>query len=718
MSLLRLICNFILLGSAALPGLAFAQATSTVTQTSTPAAPVGIIGLDDLDDLPDELPEESSDRPKVAGVSEVIDEVVVTGSRVKKKLKDTTVTTELLNRREIRDSGAEDLNELLEEHQGVEIERSTRGSGVRLMGLDPEHTLVLIDGERVTGRVGGSIDLTRYNLENVEQVEIVKGAGSAIYGSEAVGGVINIITKEAKAPLEAQVKSSYGTFDTLDVTGNAGGRVGILSTSFSGGYHRSDGFTITDCSKVFTRPCDPEVGNIQTLGSAYESWNLTNTTNLRLTPKADLKARFTYAFLDQNAMDQNGPTERSVSLRRQTQETWDASLSPNVQLENGRFKGHVKLSRYDFDIDQQAESSHDRLYQTVGHVLLQVDQLVLDRHLISVGLEGILEQQGGTTESRGGKGDFLDGGDQERQRAAAYVQDEWSPVEDPFLLSIVPSVRVDVDSQFGSVLTPRFALRYDPIKQLALRLSYGLGFRAPTFEELYLSFQNPASGYFIDGNPDLKPERSQAFNATATLEPLRWISLTGTFYYINLENLIQTERQDEQVGGLNRFQANNVESARSTGAESQIELRFDYLSLAVGYVFNATKDRSLDRPLEGRARHKGTVRATFRHPGWGLRAMLRSQIYGERPFFRDLDGDGEEDRLPLDPYATIDFRAEFAPFQPFDLDDSFLDNLAFFAGFENLLNAGDAEFTPIRPRSFYGGVFARYALEPAPGGAR
>jgi outer membrane receptor for ferrienterochelin and colicins len=620
------------------------------------------------------------------------EELVITGSRVKEKLLDTTVTTELINQREILDSGAANLTELLEEQPGVELERLTRGTGVRLMGLDPEHVLILVDGDRVTGRVGGGVDPTRFLLDSVEQVEIVKGAGSAIYGSEAIGGVINIITRRPQKPLELAVSGTYGMFNTVDASGTAGGRLGPVSTLFSGGFHRSDGFTLKK----------EEGENLQTTGPRFDGWDVSNTTILDLSDDATLRVRGDYSALKQQAEDQFGLTR--TSRREQIQSTYSALLSPEIRFgDDGFFKSALSFSHFDFDIEQETGSTRDKLFQTIGQLTVQVDDEVLENHMVSVGLEGILERQGGThTTEDEGTSDFFEGGTKDRQRAAIFVQDDWTPIDDDFLISVVPSIRVDIDSQFGSVATPRFAIRYDPLEEIALRMSYGLGFRAPTFEELYLDFINPGSNYLVLGNEGLKPERSQAFNLTGTVRPWEWISATGTFYYINLDNLIDTQNVGRSEEGLTEFQYLNVESARSTGVEGTVEFfPIKQLAMSFGYVFNATRDRATDRPLDGRARHKGTVRISFRSDEWGLYAMLRSQIYGTRIFFRDEDGDGITDRNPRRPYATIDFRVEKTLFDWFGL----------FAGFENLLDEGDPEFTPITPRSFYGGISARYELD-------
>lgn len=692
------------------PAQLFAQATSTTSES---------LDLEDMDELLEMDPPEKK-KPKSSD-EEMVDEIVVTGSRTRKKLKDVTVSTELINKKEMRESGAENLTEVLEEHPGVELERSTRGVGIRLMGLNPEHTLILVDGLRVTGRLGGSIDPTRFNLENLEQIEIVKGAGSAIYGSEAIGGVVNVITAMPKKPFESTARAVFGMFNTLDATGAVGAVWKDLSTRFSGGYHRSDGYCITKYEndpatgerrvKIITdstgRPINrsvPACGvessseDIRNVGAGFESYNIVNTSQWEPSKRFKVRSRFDYRLLDQSADDIGAGN--ALIERNQRTEVISASLNPTITFAGG---GQLRLAagyeRFRLQIAQDAvggtqQDDFQDIRQEVGQVNLQVDQLLGQSHLFSLGLEGLFEAQ---------SGDLINGS-RNRQRAAMFVQDEWTMTEDPFLFQLVPSMRLDIDSQFGSAVTPRVAMRFDPIKQVIMRVSYGLGFRAPTFEELNLSFLNPGSGYFVEGNLDLVPERSQAFNFSGEIQPWKWLTASATFFYINLDNLIDTQRGDQPVMGLSRFRYVNVESARSTGVETTLTVRpyLKGLTVDLGYVYNPTRDRNLDRQLQGRATHKGTARAIYRNKAWGLAAMVRSSFFGERPFFADFAGDGVEDVAP--PYVTLDMRVEKRFF-----DQKF----SVFVGAENLFNAGDPDLLPITPRSVYGGISGRYDFDPS-----
>lgn len=125
---------------------------------------------------------------------------VVTASRSPERLEDSAVATEVITRSDILASGARDASELLAAHPGLQVVQTFAGATVQLQGLSPEYVLVLVDGERVAGRVAGSVDLSRLSTEDIEQVEVVKGPSSVLYGSDAVAGVVNLITRRARRP--------------------------------------------------------------------------------------------------------------------------------------------------------------------------------------------------------------------------------------------------------------------------------------------------------------------------------------------------------------------------------------------------------------------------------------------------------------------------------------------------------------------------------------
>ncbi len=614
-----------------------------------------------------------------ASDSEAIDslEVVITGSRTEKKRAETTVVTEVIRRQEIVDSGAENLTEMLEEHPGVQLERAPGGTTtLKLQGLNPEQVLVLVDGERVTGRIRGGTDLNRFNLENVERIEIVKGASSALYGSDAMGGVINIIPRKSREPLSADARLTYGSFGTLDGIGSFGFRSGPISSFFSGGYHRSDGF-------------DLNTNDPATNGAAYSEYNIANLSVWEADADTKFRVRGDYRLQDLEAVDFVAP--RAVIDRNERIETYSISAGPEIQFENGsRLKTSIYHSffRQQYVRDQRGGSEYDDVQdnrQRTSQLTVQYDRLWFDDHFVTMGFDGIVEVQ---------EVDFIQNGRGTRKRAAGYVQDDWPILKDEVRLTVVPGLRFDHDSQFGSRPSPKIAVRFDPLKTLALRFSYGWGFRAPSFEELYLSFVNAGSGYRIDGNPELTAETSHGVNASIEWSPLSIVSGYLGFYHNEVTNLINTLRTPAvSAEGLSLLTYGNVADARTTGIEAYVTLRFlEQFTFDVGYDLTDTEDRALDRPLQGRSKHRFSGKLSWFKADWGTRAMARAQWSSAAPLFADYTFDGVDDATPA--FTTLDLKVQ----------QTLFNHLTLFVGAENLLDAQDAVLLPLYPRSFFAGI--------------
>lgn len=181
-------------------------------------------------EAPDEAPEEASEV------------VVVTGTRTERALSDSVVTTDVVTQEQVLESGASDASEVLESIPGVVVTRSFRGAGVQMQGLDSQYVLILINGQRMIGRRDGVLDLSRIPAERIERIEIVKGAASALYGSDAIAGVINIITREPEHGLSSQTVASFGSRNTLDASETLGQRNDTFSTVVDLGWHMTDGY--------------------------------------------------------------------------------------------------------------------------------------------------------------------------------------------------------------------------------------------------------------------------------------------------------------------------------------------------------------------------------------------------------------------------------------------------------------------------------------------
>ena len=605
-----------------------------------------------------------------------LDVVVVTGSKMEEKLSDAVAQVEVITRAQIEATPAENAADLLEEQHGVQITRSFRGAGVRLQGFDNKHVLILIDGERQIGRIDGVIDLTRIPADLIEQVEIVKGPSSSLYGSDAMGGVINIITRrdDTQEPRYA-LRGIYGSRSSIDINGDTSAHLGNWSSRLLLSFNRQDAY-------------DWDPSDIATSGSAYDRFTANYKTSLRLSTKAKIAGRAEYTYIDLQGIDSTNP--KLVFDRRNLRETALISIKPSVQFNprsslNG-FISH-QIFRDQFVLDQRGSTTRDKdedTHEGLSQAGISYNN-TLGYHIINVGGE-VLHQR--LTADR------LSRDERSRWRGALYVQDEWLLLTD-LPLSVVSGLRLDADSQFGQFTSPKLALRFDPHPALITRLSYGMGYRAPVFKELYLFFENPSVGYVVEGNPDLKPETSQSLNLglEASLFPLVRLTLNG--FYHRVDQLIAANLGETDETGTRRYRYDNIDEVRHGGIETGALLLLPLnLGLSVGYMLTSSRDLKQNRQLTGRALHQGTAELKYHNKALSTLASVSVMWSASRPFYADLDGDTVEETLRADPYATVDLRFK----------QGIGENLNFFINIENVLNEGDHQFLAIQPFTISGGL--------------
>ncbi len=597
---------------------------------------------------------------------------VVTGGRLPQQLKDTTVAVEVISRRQIQESGARDVAEILQARPGIEVLPNVGGAGVRMQGLGPEYNLVMIDGQRVSGRVNGGVDLRRISMENIEQIEIVKGPSSVLWGSDALGGTINIITRNAQKPIGGSASVSYGTLNQVSATaaGEASGeKWGVV---VSGGYERRDAY-------------DYDKSTVATSGSSFDqaqgAIKATFGGHGKDEPKLDVRLDYTRRV--QYGVDQGG--ENLVQDRATRDNILQGRLGARIPVGNGEVQVSAAASWFDrrFILDQRGGTTLDSVEDTkdtVAQVDGQVSQTFFGTHTLLAGGQVLLEMF---------ESPRIERGYGQRLRGAGFIQDGWAP-KAPVPVSIAGGVRVDYDSLFGAAATPRLAVRLDPASDVAVRFSTGLGFRAPAFQELYIDFENPSVGYEIVANPGLQPEKSWGTNASVQWSPSRWLFSVGLFFnelwdMINISEIDSpTERQ--------RFQYVNYNRVRSWGAELSAGVTIiEPLALEAGYTFTDARDLGSGLPVENQAMHRGFGQARFRMKSWGLTATLRASVTGPRPFLQD---DGSVQYAA--PFGILDARVA----------KTFGKHIEVFAAGMNLGAAGGGDL-PIPPLSAFLGVTVR-----------
>lgn len=615
---------------------------------------------------------EASGAVEAAAESSGADEtIIVYGERQRGRLVDAPVATEVIDRTAIERAGARTVADVLETRAGVTVERTFAGAGVSLLGLDPRYTLVLVDGERVVGQIDGAFDVDRLPVEQIERIEIIRGAASAAYGADGIGGVVNIITRRPARALDGSARLSGGSDLGGGVHADVGGPLGPVRLRVSGGFDRLPSYDLD--------PGDPATSGStdqRARGRLRAAWDASR--DLRLNASADYELR-SREGIDSSAV--------AVFDRRQSTEAGGGSLGANWSGRDGS-AGSARLRvdglRDQYLLDQRGASAEDD-YEDTRLTRVGLDArhaLLLGWHRLTVGVDGEIEHAE-TPRIADGEGQVL--------RAAVFAEDEWTALDgEPVYLALVGGARLDVDGDGNAVASPRLSLRIDPHETVAVRASGGLGFRPPTVKERFLRFENPAVGYIVDGNPDVEPERAYTLQAGVTWRPLAGVELHVEGARASIDDLI-TFSAGEQDGDRTLYRYVNVDEALTHTLESGVRWSGDGLRAGVAHRFTEARDVAADRPLEGRPRHQIQAEIGARHRPSGLGVDLNAMLAGERPYYEG------EDTVTGDPYIDLDARAEWVAGEAITL----------YALGENLLDAGDALYLPLRPRRFSLGIIGR-----------
>jgi len=630
--------------------------------------------------------------------------VVISAQRSESRLADSVVQVEVITKEQIREKGARTVTEALNNETGFFIQRNFAGDNLQMQGLDSQYLLILRDGERLNGRINGQYDTGRLRVENIERIEIVRGSASAIYGSDAISGVVNIVTARPKKPL-VDAKLQGGNLGAADATASAVVPFGDFLVRGSGAYRTQQPYRYDEKS-------------VATLGRGINEYGFDSgaewdfTKNWKLALQGDYSRRRLWGIdapLSGGVFDRTNLTETAQgSFRLHTTASANAANasqageSVSVARDDNKLENELKADRgkADFKIngsytlfrdqllyDQRNDTALDNYENTRENTYtlhVQAATPVLSLGRLTVGSEGIFEN----LQSPRIRPDTT-----YRHRIAGYSQFD-SRLTDALIVS--PGIRVDRDSQFGDYVSPRLGLKWGS-EDFIVRASAGVGYRSPSFRELYLYFDNPSAGYTVQGNSTLQPENSRSANLGFEWFATKRISVDSNVYFNDLTNLIQTATAGA-VGGITQYQYRNVASAYTAGADNRVVFYMSrYLRATLGYSYTLAHDRANDRSLEGRARHRGNAGFLLRYHG--LTARVQFSLIDKRPYYMDISGEApSKNPIWSAPYATVDVNAEYA----------LLSGLSIFAGGENLNSAGDATYLPLPPLRVYGG--ARYTF--------
>lgn len=590
-------------------------------------------------------------------LSLMLEEVVVTGTGTEHYLKDAPVQTEVITRRALEQFQARSMEELLAGlSPSLTFHDGSMGSHIQLNGLNNDYILILIDGKRMNGDVGGQNDLNLLNPANIERIEIVKGAASSLYGSDAIAGVINIITKKHHDKTEFTSTSRVGAYGDVRESASLGLTIGQVKSMTGVNFHHTDGWRNTDLqwNQQQLKPGSTmKTVNRSTNYTLTESldWNVND--RLSLTASGSCYERWVvrphgpWSYLPNDFYYRNYGFAAGGKYRLGGRNYLTADLSYDRY---GYFYDYKlqEVTDYFKDGDRITYFPGQRIKQSVQRQVLGQTKGVFyigDRHLLNTGFEYLYNH----LESP----HHIDGDRASVYTLAAYAQEEWTAADDVVLTA---GARGTVHKETGFNLSPKIAVLYNK-GDFRLRASYALGYKSPTVKELYYNYTATLGGGSLTayhGNKDLKAQTSQYASVGAEYAG-RKFQASVTAYANFLRNMIELVEinltAEEKLDEIEKSKMYlNLTQARIWG----VDFTFNYqpvqtLTVSGGYSFSDPRAQYPDQgadymkyiPIDATSQHNATLNASWHHT-WS-RYRLGLAVYGRyqsvRRYVEDNDAD-------------------------------------------------------------------------------
>jgi outer membrane receptor for ferrienterochelin and colicins len=548
----------------------------------------------------------------LAGAKETVaaDKIVVTATKTETSVADVPASVEIVTQEDIRRMEGATVTDVLKYSTGINFSSNMARTTPSIRGMNGRHTLLLIDGKRMAGPLGKFNETDRMTLENVERIEIIRGPMSTLYGSEAMGGVINVITKKPRA-ISAVAGMKYGAYDrdsdfseayfNLSLGGEKMGRFGL---NLSG--QVMDGNALMNSEEVSLTP-DKALRSV----NGKLSYQFTDA----------LSSTLTLGYTDDEVKNQLFSTYLRSSDN--SCERFDSSLE--FQYKTPGLTAILRGYHSDYDKEYESRYLEDYLSRKTLHsagelkdfdsgerkttvVEGQVSKVLGESHLVSMGGEWRREfhhsarmdtGEGNFTLTR--EGVTVKGSESEPDNHALYLQDEWS-IGDKLL--IISGLRYDDPEEFDSEISPKLGVTWFLRPNMRLKLNYGHSYVAPSAPQLYKDWYGMGGKYHIIGNKDLKPEVSDSYEIALEGEKGRFNGRIA-YFYNDVTDLIDSVYSHDEGPKTKAYIYQNIGKAEIQGVELEAGFRItDDLTFKAAYSYLDAMDKDTDERLEQRAKNK------------------------------------------------------------------------------------------------------------------
>ena len=598
-----------------------------------------------------------------------LDTMVVTATRTAMTVKETPSTVEIVDSKKLEQTQAKTLHDALKGALGVNVFNDFQGrSNVSIRGSESRHVLIMVDGKRLGGEAAynsaNAWDVDRIRMEDVERVEIIRGPAGAMYGSDAMGGVINVITKTPDKTT-ADINYEYGWYEDGKGAGYKGnlylqGAEGNYSYKINAGLNKN-------------RPYLDPKGS----GDSMNFYGKQQPLSLNVGYKFDNGNELSVDFSKIKEENQKSTTSRTDMMpgkvwQDKVQTIWNNNKRTDYAItyqgsddkQDWMFRAYKSV----FDKDYMSQNKtrmtnlmrpggigdwtlkdpkHDTVKRTLSVIEGKDTFNLSDKNKLTAGFEYRKDESEGTrlkkpNTSLGGASAHDAFDKAAINYMAAYVQDEFRP-NDKWL--IIPSVRFDHSDQFSNKLTSNLAATYNAADDVRIKAVVGQGYKTPTVNDLYIFWEmyaaNPGGkGQFYVGNPDLKPEKSLSYELSVEKDWGDRSTVHLEVFRNEVKDLISTYwtgklTDDDQdlypgVKGDMIMAYENIPEATLQGVELYGSHRLGKnIYLNAGYTFLDAKDKTNGTRLKDRAKHQVTFGVSYQPENiyaWDLSFDLVSNI--------------------------------------------------------------------------------------------
>lgn len=569
-------------------------------------------------------------------ISSVASQMQVTASRLPESLLESPLPVRQMDVRQLTAIGARQLNDALQEQPEVVTFAGGAHSGggsANLQGFGSRDVEILIDGQPLTGRVSGYVDLNQFDASILEAVEVKTGASAMTYGLQGMGGAINLVTRRATAGSHGSVETGYGSFNTGLLRADGGLAKGGFAIYGAGALQRGLGYELDQSTLAKTQPAN-RVRNL--FSSLYlPQWNNWNVG-------------LTSLWSDQNFWGVDGsevtgiydfrrPKKRLILLPRASYTMGASSLLS--------FRGRKMYYRSDEDVAYRSPVSL-RAQKT-------------ENEASGADAEWSIAHPGGLRLSSSVFFNRLSMiGDRLSTTGNYATTDVWSQLtsaEFPLQrnLRLLAGYRADHDAIFGGRFSPQGALSWRPLAWLSVSGGATRGIRAPDFNEMYIFHTHAGGRVRIYGEPTLRPQQSWSYHANSLINLGDRTRLEARLFHHNLEDLIQTRFLGVQ-GAASVYRYANIGRARIRGASSSITHTWNrQLEFTAGYQYLDTLNREASTLLEYAPRHRGNFRLTWSNARRGVLLSFFGNATSATYF-----GVTRSTRIYMDGFELLGFNAQ------------------------------------------------------------